>query len=390
MNNSLRYLHTTWWNHTYTYTTATATASDGTTEAIEIAVPQGGFAYREQPIRGQGMAMYATALALKSNTFDVKRVGISRAEAQRRVVAWTNALTNSYDADSWGSTWQSPLWVYYLAAGAKQDWNALPRTTRAQITTNVTAEANHLLTETPGFYRDSTGTIVYPGNSQAEEDGWAGTLLLFAAREFPGDPNAAAWESKGRWFALASYSSPKQVGTDPRLTGSNVNPDGTVTNHGILHPDYMLTQAEYIAKVRLISAQTGAVVPAESSNNLRLVWRALVLQKFSARQYRWPGGTIYRRDKRGRPIPWVYYPQGDDWGTRRRFNAAQMDVEAFADRVSTQAYAYGRVHMLYNLQLQKRHGDGHIFSPGETRFPEEEQFAAASEAEMTYRLGMMR
>jgi len=393
-NNSLRYLHTTWFRNTYAYSTITivpdAQGTQQTTQTVEVLVPYSGFSAGEMPIRSQASALYATAIALESGYYSASTVGVSAEEARRRSVAWTTGLANSYATDNWGCGWQSPLWVNYLGYGAKRVWPSLPQPTRDLVTRAVAAEANHLLAEVPGHYRNAGGWIVNPGNSQAEEDAWRASLLIFAAREFPDNPNSTAWENHGRLYLANAYASPSQVGGDPRITGSNINPNGTVVNHGRIHPDYMLSQSEFIAKIALVSADTGTQLPPETRNNLSKVWSGLTRVSFSAKRFAKPGGTIYRWGKKNTQTSAMYFPQGTDWSRYRRFNAAQMDVEVFASQLDWRSYNWAQQHLLYVLKQQSRYGDRHIFPKGATSYPSDEQFAAVTAAEISARLIEMR
>lgn len=391
-NNELHYLHTTWISHNFTYETTVAPhyAPDGSVDSTVLVEV---LSSDKASIRAEASASYATAIALNKAYYRTKVVKVSPAEALRRTVAWTNDLAISYDRDHWGSGWQSALWTTYMGFGARMVWKNLPQVTRDLVARDVAAEADHLLTIPPPYYRDATGTVLFPGDSKADEDGWNASLLLFAAQEFSDNPHALNWERQGRWYALVAYASPAQVGTDPRILGSNLNSDGTVTNHNKINPDYMFGQSEMIAKTSLVYARAGKPVPPEVTNNLKLVWLALTHKMFSPKTFRRPGGTIYRRGKHYTATAQMYYPNGFDWSPVRRFNAAEMDVEVFgarADRLSPKAYQWAKAHLNFVLHQQSRHRDGHIFSAGETSFPEDEQFAAASAAEMTYRLSTMR
>jgi hypothetical protein len=390
-NNSLRYLHTTWWSQNYAYSTiqvsTDATGSAQTTQTLEALVPYAGFSAGEVPIRGQASALYATAIALESGYYSPAKTGVSAEEARRRTVAWTTGLAESYARGSWGRSWQSPLWVNYLGYGARRVWPSLPARTQDLVTAAVASEADHLLAESPRHYRDSLGRIVNPGDSQSEENAWSASLLLFAAREFPSNPHAAQWESHGRVFLVNAYAAPDQVGGDPRVAGSNINPNGTVVNHTIIHPDYMLAQAEFIAKIALVSADTGTQMPPETRNNQALIWNALTRVSFPVKRYAKPGGTIYRwGPKRRSQTSAMYFPQGNDWGQYRRFNAAQMDVEVFAAGLDWRSYSWATQHMNYVLKQQSRYSDRHIFPRGTTRYPGDEQFAAVTAAEIAARL----
>jgi hypothetical protein len=389
-NSSLKYLHGTWWKGLYQYRSISATTSAGTTETLQVADPPAGFSAGEAPIRSQASALYATALALSNRTYSAKTIGVSGTEARHRVVAWTNGLAYSYQVDGWGRSFQSALWVYYLAYGAHLNWSALPQTTRDRVDAAVAAECDYLLAQPAPFYEDASGTVLHPGDSKSEENAWNGTLLLYAARAYPANPHATSWDAQGRCYNLTAYSSPQEVSTDPRLKGSNVNADGSVTNGGLaVNPDYIMTQAEFIAKCALMGSQTKTPVAREIYNNQTLLWHALTTVKYPVPPFAKPGGTIYRMGSKS-PTANMYFPSGTTRSRVRKFNAAQTDVECFASRIDPKAYDWAKAHLTALLGQQKRHKDGRVFSSGETKFPEDEQFAAASEAEMVTRLQLMK
>jgi hypothetical protein len=232
---------------------------------------------------------------------------------------------------------------------------------------------------------------VHPGDSKSEENAWNAALLFMAARMYSsGDATKAAqWEAQARWYALTAYATRDQVGTDARIQGSNLNANGTVTNHNIVHPDYMATAGEMQAKYILVSAWTGTAEAHECLNRFTAVWSGLTRVHFKAGPWAKPGGTIYRTDSRGVPTAAIYYPQGTDWSKTRRQNMALMDVAMF---VSGHDYAFpwAKRHIRYVLAQQARHSNGRIFSNGETRFTEEEQYGAACAADMVETLRLVR
>lgn len=390
LNHSLRYLHTTWWTAKgYSEQTTDVPGlsvpglGSAPTQSLAIVAPPAGFGANGDEVRGQAMAAYATAIALKDGLYDARVVGVSSATARRRTIEWVSGLSVSYQRDRWAHTWESPLWVYYTAYAAKQVWSDLPSTTRELIASDVSSEADGLLAEVPHYYEDATGTILHPGDTKAEEDAWTGNLLLFAAREFPSTADAQHWDGLGRWFAIAAWATPDEIGSDPRITGSNVSLVGTVANHGILvNPDYMLTDAEFTVKSALVAADTHTAFPREVSNNFRRVWWGLTVAKFASPPYLSPGGTIYRRADNGAAAATLYFPLGPGWSVNRRHTAALMDCQAFVGDIDPDSYSWAKAHLSALLAQQSRHADGCVFSPGETTFPLEEQLAAACEAEM--------
>jgi len=393
LNQSLRYLHTTWWHQQgFSYQTTDVAASEAHlagvtgTQTIVVLAPRGGFGAGEMPIRGQAMAAYATELALHEGLYDAATVTVSAAQARRRVVGWTNGLALSYAHDGWGHAWESALWVYYLGFTARQAWADLPAATRGLVRSAVASEADHLLAIPPPYYRDATGTVVSPGDSKAEEDAWNAALLFLAAREFPDEPHAKRWEEQGRAYASAAWASPDEVGSRG-IAGSNIATDGTVTNHDRdIDPDYMLTDAEFVAKMNLLAREFDAPPSSETMNGFFRVWWGLTVPKFPSPPYQKPGGTIYRRGPGHSATSQLYFPSGGGWSSTRSDAAALMDEEAFEARNDPKAADWARAHLAYVLWQQSRHRDGRIFSAGETGYPLDEQLAAANEAELSARL----
>lgn len=145
---------------------------------------------------------------------------------------------------------------------------------------------------------------------------------LSAFREFPANPDAYALEQQAEWYLIAAWATPDQLGSDLRIKGSNVNPDGTVVNHGkSISPDYMLSDAEFVAKAALIAASAHTPTPLESTNNFRRIWSALTAAEFDSPPCAPPGGTIYRRAQDGATTAELHYPLGAGWSLRRRHPA---------------------------------------------------------------------
>ena len=67
---------------------------------------------------------------------------------------------------------------------------------------------------------------------------------------------------------------------------------------------------------------------------------------------------------------------------------ALMDV-SFVAAGHDAGFSWAKAHINSVVKQQARHKDGRIFSAGETRFAEDEQFAAACAAEMVESLRMV-
>ncbi len=95
-----------------------------------------------------------------------------------------------------------------------------------------------------------------------------------------------------------------------RLPGTNANEDGTVTNHGIVNPDYTQNVQHLWWAATLLRAGRQSV-PESLFLNADIVYRALAVVDFSSPPYAPPGGTVCA------PGGQIYYPMGVSWGVRR-------------------------------------------------------------------------
>jgi hypothetical protein len=184
----------------------------------------------------------------------------------------------------------------------------------------------------------SDGTIVTPGNTRAEEDAWNAALLSLTAAMMPRAPHAALWRAKAAELATAAFATHADdtsptlvngVSLASRLQGFNAYPNGSVENHGIIHPDYassvqllwLAADFERLARQR---------APEALFHNGGLVYSGLSTVAYQAGApspaggvFAAPGGTVYVRGTNR-----VYYPQGDDWGLVRRAHFVSLDAHA--------------------------------------------------------------
>ena len=185
------------------------------TQTLEALVPYSGFSAGEIPIRQQASALYATAIALDTGYYVAesnRRLGRRGAPTHRRVDHGTRRVLP-----------QGPL-GRKVADAALGQLPGLRRQACLAVSARAHPRAGHggggKRGEPPARPRSRATTamraaaIISPGDSQSEENAWRASLLIFAAREFPGNPNAGLWEEKGRVFLVNAYASPDQVGTD--------------------------------------------------------------------------------------------------------------------------------------------------------------------------------
>ena len=84
--------------------------------------------------------------------------------------------------------------------------------------------------------------------SQAEEDAWNSMAPTLASMMLPNSPEASKWRKVGMSYALGSYTRRSDLGRKVLIDGGrigatakgyNLNSNGTMVNHGRVHPEYM-------------------------------------------------------------------------------------------------------------------------------------------------------
>jgi hypothetical protein len=179
-------------------------------------------------------------------------------------------------------------------------------------------------------------------------------------------------------MAIAAFARPDDlhrpqtvngVRIDIRLPGTNANEDGTVTNHGIVNPDYT-QNVQHLWWAASLLRSGEQPVPEALFLNADIVYRALAVVEFPSPPYAAPGGTVYQ------PLGQIYYPMGVSWGTRRP--ATFVGVDAFANLYAAPDVRAGEflaAHAADTRALQRRWTDGHIYVDG----PSEESYRLGKE-----------
>jgi len=356
----------------------------------------------ELQIRLPAMSALTVAIGLRTGAFHRSVIGKGRLAAHRYVDQLVRSIACAHVSVSpggWGRGWQTAQWAMLTGAAAWLDWDRLTPQTRVDVTSMVVAEADRLSTQAPDYWGLPDGTIVSPGDTKAEENAWNSSLLAFAAAMMPSAPHAALWKAQAAELAVAAYSTPADgssstvvngVPLSTRLHGFNAYPDGTVENHQRIHPDYagnvqlLWTAADFdgLARQR---------VPQAMFHNAGLVYSAFSTLPYTAGAaspaggtFSEPGGTVY--------VPghsWIYYPQGDDWGTARRAHFVSLDAhsQVYARYLDAQGWAAARAlawHETGQRRLAESSGtdDGRTYSVDPTvaaeqdTYPGREEYAA--------------
>ncbi|MCX6894205.1 MAG: hypothetical protein NTZ16_01585 [Verrucomicrobia bacterium] len=300
---------------------------------------------QERSIRPAAAEAQGLAVSLRLGLYRAEATGVSREEAEGKVVALVRSLTHRHRANSpgstngWGSVWQSPAWAAYTVMAGWLMWEKLEPVTRTELVKMAESEAEWVMTNKKHphikTYRDRAGKIISPGDTGTEENAWDASMLVAATAMMPQHPQHSRWINKLITLMLLAHARPSDVSRtnvyhgkplSQWLPGSNMNEDGTVINHGRVHPDYMVAGLlEFSPACFYGLAQRP--LPAAGVFNLELPYMALADlkfvagEKYSGRTALPPGGTMFLPDSAA-----VYFPQGNDWGTERREDFAYADA----------------------------------------------------------------
>lgn len=323
----------------------------------------------EEAIRRNANTALATAIYLSTTNGRGVR-GLSKSELLSYVRWQVRSIACQHSANSpggWGSNWQSALWAVTAGQAAWLVWPDLSTQERAYVTNMVVREASYAAERGPRYFRDRAGQELTQGDSMSDEVSWDLMAPALALSMMPQHPNAKVWRESTIAMAIAAFSRPGDLTNDRtvngvnvnlRLPGTNANEDGTVTNHGIVNPDYTQNvQHMWWAATMLRAARSS--VPEALFFNADIVYRALSVVVFDSPPYAPPGGTVYA------PAGQIYYPMGVSWGVRRP--ATFVGVDGFANVYAapdTNASTFLAAHAYDARALQQRFTDGHMYLPG--------------------------
>lgn len=325
----------------------------------------------EEAIRRNANTALAAAIYVSSTNGKGVR-GISRGGLIDYIRWQVRSIACQHSANSpggWGNTWQSALWAVTAGQAAWLIWPQLSSQERAYVVNMVAREADYATVRGPRYFRDREGKELTQGDSRADEVSWDLMAPTLAASMMPKHPNADTWRNSMISMAIAAFSRPGDltkptvvngVAVNERLPGTNANENGTVTNHGIVNPDYTQNvQHLWWAATMLRAARDS--VPEALFFNADIVYRALSVVVFDSPPYAAPGGTVYA------PAGQIYYPMGKGWGVRRP--ATFVGVDGFANVYAapdTNAGTFLAAHAYDARALQQRFTDGRMYLPGKT------------------------
>ena len=399
LRNSSRYLATTWYTSTYK-----GVASDG---YLNLDLPG---AIPEQSFRLPGMAALSIATAVKLHQWDAGAAGISADEAANRAAIMVRALAHRYYANNslagvstWGNGWQTPLWAFYTGQAAWLVWDRLSPAERDDVARMIAGEADRLTSGNDVFLTSDSasqqlyqynrgGVDVTPGDTKTEEDNYDAQLLGLAAAMMPNHPHAADWQRRNEDLLLAAASMPQDLGNTNTvngrqlsswLQGANLQDDGTLQNHNILHPLYMTALDQSLQQVGTF-ALGGQCAPLATTWNAGKVYDALTTKKEFDRapdpnnpsQYTSPitmPNPIYQPGSAQ-----INYPQGNDWGIQFPAYYGSFDALVGVYKLAPNADGFAGLHLDSEVGLQGR------FRTGQTYVPWNPQTTPGNQAENSY------
>ena len=387
LTNANKYALTTWYNTAKNYDAQSGPyLSFGGTDEAHI-----------RPAASEAVAL---ATAITTGAYDATATGVSLADAKAITIRLLTSVAHSHISNSpggWGNDWQTAGWAAYAGTAGWMLWSDLSSTDQEYVRKMVEFEANRFNGTPPPYWNTSTG------DTKADENGWNAQLLQLATAMMPNHQNEAIWSQRSLEYMISISARPGDSSSSTVINGKalsswipsgkyNINSDGTLINHDIVHPDYMVsfTNGAYAA---LIYSLAGRATPAAAMFNADYNYDALVDLNFTAGTTPYPqapaiqspGGTIYVDGGSN-----IYYPNGNDWGTSRRIHFALADTQANAfglDDLASQKGAYWEpYHAQMVVDMQARSADGRTYvGAGEDTYAGREEWVAllASQAYLT-------
>ena len=430
MNLNLRYILNTWWpsEKDYVYAAATSMNSDQQlTEERRAAIRDSARAFadwrdvdefpilylsREQAengIRPVSHAIYCIALALHYGYYDEEIAGVSGEDAEAMCIKLINSVVEEHRSNHpddqedryWGDSWQSPLWAENIGLGAWLLRDSMKPEDYAKAERMVLNEADRMAYdfEIP-YYQDENGEIIYPGDTKGEEIAWSAKILALACAMFPDSEKLPDWSDKLERMLVSSTAMQEDLGSEriidgrkvgDLINGSNVNEDGTVVNHDLVHIDYMATIYEEMGDTIVVYKIAGKPVPEAATFNLDKIYRGLIDVDLGKYDESRAGKNFYLRDENGQPTGEVTMPGKNDWGKPGYAIYYLCDVMTDRLDLDTDIEETCKAHIWEELHYEKmrdqvrRETDGRItgqfFQPGENSFVSGELFMMHNLAE---------
>lgn len=264
------------------------------------------------------------AILLNTNIYDEKIIGVTKESAKSTIHNFIVSAANSHKENGgvWGDAWQSALWAFYLGEAYYLISSEFNDKEKESIRNCILHEADFACSIKTLYWKNKDGTENYPGDSKYEELLWWSSILQLALIIYPDAPNSSLYKSKIVTFGCIASAMPKDLNSDDvingyklsNLKGYNVSADGTVTNHGFIHPTYMVAGVFSGYAAIALNNYIGKSTILASVHNLEYIAKALYNADFS-------GKHIYQIGNRE-----PYFPHPSDWGTDKVFDMPAFDI----------------------------------------------------------------
>lgn len=365
LNNAVKYAMGSWWG------------GDG---QVLLVASLDHDANANDAVRRMSMQALGASTALATGAYQpLLGEGYTPHVVAERVNTLLNRVASQHLANhvnGWGEGWQGPMWAALLgrAAWYVWDWPELTTQTRQYVTRVVEHEANWAARQKLHYLRDAAGTILTPGDSGAEEVAWWAGAMQIGLVMLPSNQNVHIWAKEIIQYALAAWARPADVASSTVInglplsswtSGSNVEANGVVINHGRIASDYSTTTYQNLDAAALY-VLSGQQIPTGIAALLGPVYAAFRGVTFTG------GGQTYVEHSAA-----IFYPEGNDWGLGQVLPYALADAQAlvFGYNPGTAA-EYLSLHLDAVLAQQARHSDGHTYEPIEYNYEGREEHAS--------------
>lgn len=337
----------------------------------------------EHFIRPASHHAFTLALCLKLRVYDPEVTFVFEEKALELTLNLIRSLAYRHKSnvgkDGWGDQWQSALWAAQVAEAGWFLWNELSNTDKELLCRMLVHEADRFIDYKVPYYRDISGNVISKGDTKAEENAWNSNILTIATAMMPDHEHFDRWMAKNIELQISAYATPEDLDKDiivdgvqlnQILEGSNMESDGTVINHNILHPDYMTAFMLNTTNVWIYEL-AGRKGLQSSLYNGDKIYYALTEALFN-------GNTMYQKVD-GKASSSIYFPEGNDWGGKRQANYWLMDVMAYLyewdHKASVKAIEWATVRNMEMINMINRDVTGQYYQNlKEDKFPSREEW----------------
>jgi len=380
---------------------------------------------RHDIIRPPAKQAFSIATAIKLGLYDSDIAEKSEDEALAICTKLVRSLAKCNKAAEpdigWGIGWQDASWAFNAGFAGWLTLEHYNAEDTEYIRQMVMMEADSFASVNRRglYYRDKTGRIRTPGDTKAEENAWDSNIRHLARAMMPEHRHRHMWEYNGLLLNITSYAAPMDLNGENAdkvvngaklrdwLEGTNAYDDGTVVNHGMIHPDYM---ASAVMSLQNSIVLTMGGLPTQEGifHGVGRTYNALVNVVFDE-SYPLPedvkdigihplpdgihGKSIYAYTDVAKTVKShrFYMPQGNDWGNVRQVTMGSFDamVSAFGCdaafvaecakkgcHINLVAAEWENVHMTAAKAMQSRFDNGRMYADDElANFPPKEEQA---------------